>query len=231
LSRNNSELSYVRIQRIDDPLFNQLHQLLRKIFPDEEVLEFAAWAQPLQDPGLRVYVAVHEGEVVGATEYRYDPQMKVAMTDFTVIGKEGLGIGPFLVKERSRDLAAWVSATEGPMIGMFAEIYKPDSTEDLDFGSIKVMHPVVRREVLSHLGYLRCDFAYVHPSWKQDGEAVERLDLGFLPHQEAELNALPGSLIARFLRTYYAPLHPKPPAWHDMIEMLEHKDSIPLLPL
>jgi hypothetical protein len=231
MNRNNSELSYVRIERIDDPLFLQMHTLMRNIFPAEEVLEYAAWEQPLQDPGLRVYVAVHQGEVAGATEYRYDPQMKVAMTDFTIIGKSGLGIGPFLVQQRSHDLAAWVRETGEPMLGMFAEIYRPDLTEDLDFGRVQEMHPVVRREVLSHLGYQRCDFSYLHPSWQQDGEVVGRLDLGFLPSQEAETNALPGTFIAQFLRQYYAPLHPLPPAWHAMIEMLEQRDSIRLLPL
>ena len=43
------------------------------------------------------------------------------------------------------------------------------------------MDPYVRREVLSHLGYKRLDFPYVHPSWNNDGEAVTGLDLCFLP--------------------------------------------------
>ena len=41
-----------------------------------------------------------------------------------------------------------------------------------EFGGVKVMDPYVRREVLSHLGYKRIDLDYVHPSWENNGEAV-----------------------------------------------------------
>lgn len=223
-------MEYIRIEKVEDPLFAKMHALMGSIFPPEEVLDFPLWAEPLKDQGLRVYVAVHEGEVVGATEYRYYPEMRVAMTDFTIIGREGLGVGPFLVKRRSADLADWVARTEGPMLGMFAEIYNPYLAEDLGFGGVKPMNPYVRREVLSHLGYRRLDMAYVHPSWQGDGEAVGGLDLGFLPAEES-MESVPGALIARFLRTYYEPLNPKPAAWHEMIEAVEGRASIPLLPL
>lgn len=223
-------MEYIRIQSVEDPLFKQMHELMGSIFPPEEVLEFSAWAEPLKDEGLRVYVAVHEGQVVGATEYRYYPEMRVAMTDFTFIGKDGLGIGPFLARRRARDLAEWVSRTEGPMLGMFAEIYRPGEAEDLGFGGVASMNPYVRREVLSHLGYKRLDLEYVHPSWQQDGEAVGGLDLGFLPADE-NMASVPASLVARFLKTYYAALDPKPQQWIDMVNRLESRGDIALLPL
>jgi len=223
-------MDYVRIESIHDPLFRQMHELMGSIFPPEEVLEFSLWEEPLKDQGLRVYAAVHEGRVVGATEYRYYPELRVAMTDFTIIGREGLGIGPFLVKKRAADLAAWVERTEGPMLGMFAEIYNPYAVEDLGFGGVKPMNPYVRREVLAHLGYLRLDMDYVHPSWQGDGEAVGGLNLGFLPADEAT-TSLPGALIAKFLRTYYAILNPKPAAWTAMVEETERRESVALLPL
>ncbi|MCL6637997.1 MAG: hypothetical protein K6T26_08620 [Alicyclobacillus sp.] len=47
-----------RITRIDDPRFADLHALLRRVFPPEEVLAFDEWAEPLADEGLRVVVAV-----------------------------------------------------------------------------------------------------------------------------------------------------------------------------
>jgi len=223
-------MEYKRITSIEDPLFRQMHDLMGRIFPAEEVLEFSLWEEPLKDEGLRVYVAVHEGEVVGATEYRYYPEMRVAMTDFTIIGREGLGIGPFLVKHRSADLKAWVERTEGPMIGMFAEIYDPYAVEDVGFGGVKPMNPYVRREVLAHLGYKRLDLEYVHPSWQGDGEAVTGLQLGFMPADES-LASLSGSLIARFLRTYYAGLNPKPSAWESMVEAVAQREEVALLPL
>ena len=80
-------MEYVRINNINDPLFKQMHQLMQTVFPPEEVLEFDLWAEPLQDPGIRVFVAVQDGKVVGATEYRYYEDMQVAMTDFTIIGR------------------------------------------------------------------------------------------------------------------------------------------------
>ena len=223
-------MEYIRIQSIEDPLFAKMHTLMGTIFPPEEVLEFSLWEEPLKDQGLRVYVAVHEGEVVGATEYRYYPEMRVAMTDFTIIGREGLGIGPFLVKHRAADLAEWVKRTEGPMLGMFAEIYNPYAVEDLGFGGVKPMNPYVRREVLAHLGYKRLDMEYVHPSWQGDGEAVGGLNLGFQPADDA-MDSLPGSLIARFLRTYYEILNPKPAAWLEMVEAVEKREKVALLPL
>ncbi|TLS49454.1 GNAT family N-acetyltransferase [Paenibacillus antri] len=223
-------MEYVRIESIEDPLFAKMHALMGTIFPPEEVLEFSLWEEPLKDQGLRVYVAVHEGEVVGATEYRYYPDMRVAMTDFTIIGREGLGIGPFLVKHRAADLASWVARTEGPMLGMFAEIYNPYAVEDLGFGGVKPMNPYVRREVLSHLGYRRLDMDYVHPSWQGDGEAVGGLNLGFLAADEST-ESVPGALVGRFLRTYYDILNPKPAAWTAMVEAVERRDRVGLLPL
>ena len=96
-------MDYVRITHIDDPLFAEMHQLMGRIFPAEEVLKFELWREPLEDPGIRVFVAVHEGSVVGATEYRYYEDDNVAMTDFTIIGEPGLGIGPFLAQHRQQD--------------------------------------------------------------------------------------------------------------------------------
>jgi hypothetical protein len=71
-------MEYIRIESVDNPLFQQMHALMGSIFPPEEVLEAPLWAEPLKDQGLRVYAAVHEGDVVGATEYRYYPDMRVA---------------------------------------------------------------------------------------------------------------------------------------------------------
>lgn len=85
-------MEYVRITNIEDPLFKQMHELMGNVFPKEEVLEFNLWAEPLQDPGIRVFVAVQDGQVVGATEYRYYEDFQVAMTDFTIIGRDGMGI-------------------------------------------------------------------------------------------------------------------------------------------
>lgn len=157
-------MEYQRITSIEDPLFAQMHNLMKEIFPPEEVLDFPLWKEPLEDPGIRVFVAVHEGQVVGATEYRYYEDWNVAMTDFTIIGREGLGIGAFLANHRKRDLQALAAANGKELFGMFAEIYNPYLSQDHSFGSIKPMDPYVRREVLSHLGYKRIDFPYVHPS-------------------------------------------------------------------
>ena len=88
-------MEFTRITSIQDPLFAQMHKLMQEIFPPEEVLDFPLWAEPLEDPGIRVFVAVNDGQVVGATEYRYYEDWNVAMTDFTIIGREGLGIGAF----------------------------------------------------------------------------------------------------------------------------------------
>ncbi|MNE81608.1 hypothetical protein D3C80_1782710 [compost metagenome] len=113
---------------------------------------------------------------------------------------------------------------------MFAEIYDPYRVEDFGFGGVKPMDPFVRREVLSHLGYERLDFHYVHPSWQGDGEAVTGLDLCFMPGQEG-LESVEASLVADFLTRYYAVLEDKPAAWHAMVEQLRAKDTLRLLPL
>lgn len=223
-------MEFVRIASIDDAYFRQLHELLQQVFPPEEVLAFPLWAEPLRDEGLRVTVAVEEGQVVGATEYRYYPDMGVAMTDFTIIGREGLGVGRFLAGERQKDINRWVAEAGGTLTGMFAEIYNPYAVNEHAFGGIKPMDPFVRREVLSHMGYRRLDFPYVHPSWELNGEAVSGLDLCFLAYDEA-LAALPASLVVRFLQTYYAIQERKPDSWHAMIRGLERMDTIRLLPI
>ena len=92
------------------------------------------------------------------------------------------------------------------------------------------MDPYVRREVLSHLGYKRLDFLYVHPSWNNDGEAVAGLDLCFLPTDD-QLDKLETELIVKFLRRYYAVLPNKPKAWNDMVAYLETIKTVNLLPL
>ncbi len=223
-------LRYIRIQSIADPLFSQMHALMGRIFPKEEVLEFDLWKEPLEDPDIRVFVAVHGEEVVGATEYRFVEPLNVAMTDFTIIGQPGLGIGRFLYKERERDLLQAAKEAGTSLIGMFAEIYDPYRVGDFSFGGVRPMDPVVRREVLSHLGYERLDFPYVHPSWSNDGEAVSGLDFCFMPLQENRQD-VPAELVVAFLQWYYAVLPNKPEAWYNMIEQLKQRDNIALLPL
>lgn len=223
-------MEYRRISSIEDPLFRSMHQLMQEVFPPEEVLAFDLWKEPLEDPGIRVFVAVHEGRVVGATEYRYYEDFNVAMTDFTIIGQAGLGIGRFLAQNRSKDLHSLAEANGRQIYGMFAEIYDPYRVAEHEFGGVKPMDPYVRREVLSHLGYKRLDFAYVHPSWNNDGEAVSGLDLCFLPSNE-EQNKLETELIVKFLRRYYAVLSNKPQEWHDMVQRLESSPTVDLLPL
>ena len=87
-------------------------------------------------------------------------------------------------QETVEDLEVLAAESGKPMQGMFAEIYDPYRIEGHAFGGVKPMDPYVRREVLSHLGYKRIDFTYVHPSWENNGEAVEELDLCFLPTDE-----------------------------------------------
>ncbi|WGV57029.1 GNAT family N-acetyltransferase [Brevibacillus brevis] len=223
-------MEFVRIQHIDNPLFAKMHRLMQEVFPPEEVLAYDLWKEPLEDPGIRVFVAVHEGEVVGATEYRYYTDMNVAMTDFTIIGREGLGVGRFLARERQKDLLALAAENGKELYGMFAEIYDPYRVAEHSFGGIKPMDPFVRREVLSHLGYKRTIFTYVHPSWQNDGEAVSGLDLGFMPTNE-EQTTLEADLIVTFLKQYYAVLPQKPQAWLDMVKDLESKETVELLPI
>ncbi|WP_123040639.1 GNAT family N-acetyltransferase [Cohnella candidum] len=223
-------MEYVRIQSIQDPNFAEMHGLMGRIFPPEEVLVFELWEEPLQDPNIHVYVAVHEGAVVGATEYRYQAELKVAMTDFTIIGQPGLGIGRFLYVNREKDLRRLESESGTTSIGMFAEIYDPLEAEALSFGQVLPMHPAVRREVLSHIGFSKLDIRYVHPSWDHEGKAVTGLDLGFRPADENR-TSLPASLVVAFLRWYYQALPNKPQEWLDMVAALEKRDEIPLKPL
>ena len=223
-------LTYSRITSIEDPLFRGMHDLMSRIFPKEEVLAFDLWREPLEDPAIHVYVAVHEGQVVGATEYRYVEHLNVAMTDFTIIGQQALGIGRFLFEQRETDLNRLAAEAGNQLLGMFAEIYDPYQVEDAAFGGVMTMNPYVRREVLSHMGYERLDFSYVHPSWENDGSAVSGLDFGFLP-MDHRISALPASLIVQFLEWYYRVLPNKPQAWLDMIEDLRQRDYITLQPL
>ncbi len=223
-------MEFIRVTSINDPLFKQMHQLMQDVFPPEEVLEYDLWKEPLEDPGIRVFVAVLEGKVVGTTEYRYYEDFNVAMTDFTIIGQAGLGIGPFLAERRLEDLHTLAKVNGKELKGMFAEIYDPYQVEGHAFGGVKPMDPFVRREVLAHLGYKRLDFSYVHPSWNNDGEEVTGLDLCFLP-MEKGLTDLDAPLIVQFLRRYYTVLPNKPQSWHDMVAMLETKEKVALKPM
>ncbi|MFB3165054.1 GNAT family N-acetyltransferase [Neobacillus sp. 179-J 1A1 HS] len=222
-------MEYKRIVSIEDPNFRKLHDLMREIFPPEEVLEYDLWKEPLEDPGIRVFVAVDGDKVVAATEYRYYPDWNIAMTDFTIISRPGLSLGRFLAQNRLQDLQKLASENGKELFGMFAEIYDPYRVGH-EFGGVKVMDPYVRREVLSHLGYKRIDLEYVHPSWENNGEAVEGLDFCFMPMDD-ELDSIPASLVADFLTTYYSILSKKPQEWLDMVAHLKTKEIISLLPL
>ncbi|CAM3654877.1 hypothetical protein GCM10009865_45250 [Aeromicrobium ponti] len=46
-------MDFIRITSIEDPLFVKMHELMKEIFPPEEVLEFELWKEPLEDPGIR----------------------------------------------------------------------------------------------------------------------------------------------------------------------------------
>ncbi|WP_026564362.1 hypothetical protein [Bacillus sp. UNC41MFS5] len=223
-------MDYIRITSIDDPNFRKLHNLMGEIFPPEEVLEYELWKEPLEDPSIRVFVAVDGDKVLGATEYRYYPDWNIAMTDFTIISKPGLSLGRFLAQNRLKDLQQLANENGNELYGMFAEIYDPYRVEHHEFGGVKVMDPYVRREVLSHLGYKRIDFSYVHPSWENNGEAVKGLDLCFMPLDD-ELNSLPTNLVKDFLTTYYSILSNKPEEWLEMIDRLGDKEKVSLLPL
>lgn len=224
-------LEYRKIGSIDDPYFSKMHQLMGRVFPPEEVLAYELWREPLLDDTIQVYVAVLDGEVVGATEYRYRPEFAAAMTDFTIVGRPGLGIGRFLLVQREAHLRQLAAESGVPMLGMFAEIYDPAQLAAADIaGPVGPMHPAVRREVLSHLGFKRLELDYVHPSWDHEGKAVTGLDLCFRPADEA-LAELPASLPAAFLRWYYAALPIKPEAWDTMIAGLEAQDRVRLLPI
>lgn len=223
-------MEYMRITSIEDPLFAAMHRLLGQVFPAEEVLAFEAWVEPLKDPSIRVCVAVHDGEVVGATEYRYQPALQVAMTDFTIIGRMGLGVGRFLWQHRTNDLHQMANEAGRPILGTFAEIYNPERVENLSFGGVPAMHPVVRREVLSHMGFQRLDFPYVHPSWQDDGTPVTNLDFCFLP-DGLTMAEVPAALVADFLTGYYEVLPNKPAAWHEMIDALRCRETVSLRPL
>jgi len=223
-------MEYRRITSIEDPNFKKLHDLMGEIFPPEEVLEYDLWIEPLIDPSIRVFVAVDVDQVVGATEYRYYTDWNIAMTDFTIISKPGIGLGRFLAQNRLKDLTQLAKENEKELFGMFAEIYDPYEVEHHEFGGVKVMDPYVRREVLSHLGYKRLDLSYVHPSWENNGEAVNGLDLCFMPTDD-ELDHLPAALVKDFLTTYYSVLSNKPQEWLNMIENIETKETISLFPL
>lgn len=221
-------MEYIRITGIDDPNFDKMYQLMSDVFPAEEVLAKPLWAEPLLDPSLRVCIAVHEGEVVGATEYRYLADLKVAMSDFTIVARGGLGVGRFIWLKRQADLQEMAAQSGNTILGMFAEVYDPGA-EGVNAGKFPWMHPLVRREVLSHMGYQRLDFPYVHPSWQKDGSAVAKHDFCFLPN--SEMDSLPGRLVADFLTTYYTVLPEKPQEWHAMVERLQSMDEVPLRPL
>lgn len=225
-------LEYRKISSVDDPYFAQMHQLMGQVFPPEEVLTFDLWQEPLRDPTIQVYVAVHEGNVVGATEYRYRPEFRVAMTDFTIIGRPGLGIGRFLLTEREKHLRQLEKESGTESLGMFAEIYDPaaDATLALTFGAVAPMHPAVRREVLSHLGFKKLAIDYVHPSWDHEGKAVRGLDFCFRPADDSQ-ESLPAELPARFLRWYYSALPNKPREWEEMMASLEAAERVALLPI
>lgn len=223
-------MEYKRLTSISDPLFKQMHDLMQTIFPPEEVLAFDLWEGPLEDEGIRIFVAVHNGEVVGATEYRYYEELHVAMTDFTIIGRDGMGIGAFLARKRQEDLFSLVKSKGTPLTGMFAEIYNPYLVEEYAFGGVTSMNPYVRREVLSHLGYRKIDFSYVHPSWNNDGEAVTGLDLCFLSY-ESGMETISAKLVKQFLTTYYAVLPNKPQEWLKMVEGLDQQDQLALMPI
>lgn len=223
-------MDYVQINHIDNPLFPKVYKLLETVFPAEEVLAYELWREPLQDPDIRVFAAVSDGEVVGVTEYRYQAELNVAMTDFTIIGREGLGIGRFLSEHRAADLRQLAGESGQQPLGMFAEIYDPYRISGHAFGGMKPMDPFVRREVLSHQGYRKLDFPYVHPSWQNDGEAVANLDLCFLSFGHAG-ETLPAELVVRFLTWYYKVLPNKADVWLAMIEDLKAKQELALLPI
>ncbi|MEK0313946.1 GNAT family N-acetyltransferase [Cohnella sp. 56] len=224
-------MEYRKIESIDDAYFAKMHELMGRVFPPEEVLAFELWREPLLDPTIQVYVAVLDGEVVGATEYRYRPEFAVAMTDFTIVGRAGLGIGRFLLVQREAHLKRLEAESGVPMLGMFAEIYDPAQLDEGETaGPVGPMHPAVRREVLSHLGFKRLELAYVHPSWDHEGKAVTGLDLCFRPTDD-ELSELPASLAAGFLRWYYAALPNKPEAWETMVAGLQRQERVRLLPI
>ncbi|MFC5403673.1 GNAT family N-acetyltransferase [Cohnella soli] len=223
-------MEYIRVTSIEDANFASMHKMMSSIFPPEEVLAFELWKEPIGDPDIHVYVAIHDGAVVGATEYRYYPDLRVAMTDFTIIGVSNLGVGRFLYLNRSKDLRRLEQESDTLSIGMFAEIYKPHAVTSLRFGNVIAMHPAVRREVLSHLGYRKLDFPYVHPSWDHAGKAVTELDLGFLSADE-EAETVDAALVSRFLKKYYEALPNRPREWEEMIAKLDEMETVNLAPL
>ena len=49
-------MEYRRITSLEDPLFRAMHELMKKVFTPEEVLEASLWAEPLRDQIGRAHV-------------------------------------------------------------------------------------------------------------------------------------------------------------------------------
>jgi hypothetical protein len=85
------------------------------------------------------------------------------MTDFTIVGQSGRGIGPFLAMRRLEHLHLLARENSSVLLGMFAGVYRHQDMSHLTFSDNPAMHPFVRREVLAHLGLPGSGFCLCTP--------------------------------------------------------------------
>lgn len=105
--------TYREVVRSDDPAIGRVHQLIRRTFPADELVESNEWRDSLRereaglwsDSRWHLVIAEHRGAVIGVASGTYLGNLNVGVIGYLAVapGARGMGVGPAL-RARLRSL-------------------------------------------------------------------------------------------------------------------------------
>lgn len=214
----------------------QAYQIYVASFPDpDERLSRQGFERYVTDPkrsGYDILVALHDGEVIAASNYRVIEldQLKIGYQSYiyTRCDMRAQGIGSCLfdqVLERMRSQGA---------SAMFGEMNDPFVMSNAEIARDRAggMDPYARRAMWMHLGRFALDAPYVQPGF-EGGSAVRTMLLNFKV-LDRKFHGLSGAQYIHLLDRFFEPFianHKQDPDYKRLVAWAEQQKAIALIPL
>jgi GNAT superfamily N-acetyltransferase len=189
-----------QITRQDDARLPRVGTLLQRVFADpNSVLGVDRMREFLASPSsARTFCIVvaedpsASGDVIGVCVFSYVPRSNCGFSEYLVVDRSArrLGLGRALFDRRK---ALLDQLAGGTCQGVFIEVDSPRRTppELIEAERESSIDPLERLQVFAHLGFRRVGLEYVQPPLGEGKEAVDYLDLLFVPFRDTTVGSIP----------------------------------------
>ncbi|HEY1293685.1 MAG TPA: hypothetical protein VGJ60_11430 [Chloroflexota bacterium] len=209
------------VTRPEDPRLGDLSRLLERTFADpnsvlglDRIQQFLSESATDGPRRFHVTVAEHRGppEVVGLSIFSYVVRSNCGFSEYLVVDQflRQRGLARALFDQRKAILDAdAVRHGHAACSGLFIEVDNPWRTP-ADLLARESFDPVERLRVFAHFGFRRVALAYTQPPLAPDKDAVDHMDLLFVPWARAsQTDAIPSEWILRTLEPIWSAWTPE----------------------